>query len=802
MPSGNVTQSPVLGPEAIREALEVITHFGDDDVAFMYTSLVEERIQHPFYTRIARHTRRLHAMKDILSDVISSELEHSRRNAKTGAITEHSSEDAITNIQNDARSHSSVVRLVSFLFYRYLSAYRIESNRAFAEIINKTVRDIQRLQKRAMEYIADQFVDAEHASRQRILRSGMIAELKNDVEIVGRQSIVSEITRQITPQSKSFTLVSGAAGIGKTAVVCEAIRQGLSKKDFDALVWVKSPRSIFDIGQQIEQMLEVSVMNPEAFRSFTQNLEIIVVLDGAVLSASELKDTIYLLASCHTVMTSQLQYRNLNGFKRIILPDLPKALAIQLVHKLATNAGAEEGDIADAAARWAYDNAGGNPGQLQDFVRQYVLDSELIITNNMLARLLPRNDQAARQALITICIVGSQGLYKDELDSLDSLIDRQIIQFMVATSLVVYRKHRYYVEDSIIKLITSQIQAEEQQREVGEIIQQVANNLPTMKHHLQLMVADNLVSHRWRSNPFWDAPEFLLRYHTLARHSKAYDVWLDALLEITDSEINMEGHIYTTLAYVLRKLEKFTAAQSAAEFAIQSCGRNGNFIGMGWGMAESGAAHLATGAFEKASEMLQRSLEIAQRTNATELLDFVHSLFAELFFALGDLDAAAEHLAVIPTSWPMLLLQCDILIKLKRWNEAQATLRLLDNYDDDNREGANRQLGDVLILKGHFYFAQRSYSVAASYYRIASERFTLAQQFVRHARAITNTASCYLHDARKRNEGLRMLIENAKQQQMLDDAVGLAVTLSNLEHGRRLAERDGTEALDDQFGDL
>ena len=382
MPSGNITQQAVITPDSIRDAFNAITRPFDADVAFLYSSLVEEYLQNPKYDRIGPKSSRLNAMSDVIFDVMSESLGKTRRAVGVEPLPDVSQQNIIANIKADAQAHHLELAILSCYFYRYAANHRIESNTEFASIVGKSVRDVQRLLKRGLPRVVRQFINAEHASQHRTQRARIIAQLPDHRQHIGRDRLIHEIAELIRTQNHSFMILSGPPGIGKTAVACAAIREALDTHTFEAFVWIDRPESIENIKQTIQSAVEAPVDDTTAFRVFAQRVSVLLVIDDAQLSSNQLAECMHLLAYCHVLLTMQRAPHALQPHAKLIpLHDLSDDDARSIALEIALENGADP-ITAEQAADKALAEAGGNPQRIQWLTNRYISGYELIAINN------------------------------------------------------------------------------------------------------------------------------------------------------------------------------------------------------------------------------------------------------------------------------------------------------------------------------------------------------------------------------------------------------------------------------------
>lgn len=803
MPSGNVSQQTVITSESIRDAFNAIVRPYDADVVFLYSSLVEERLQHPKYNHIGPKSARLHAMIDVITDVMTESLQQARRAVGVEPYPNVFRHDIIANIQADAQANNSELAVLSCYYYRYVADPRIESNSEFGDIVGKSVRDIQRLLKRGLPRIVDRFIRAEHASLRRTQKALILAQLPNHRLVLGRDHLIDQVVNIIESQAHSFTILSGLPGIGKSAIICEAIKKVVENDTFAAFVWVDKPENIANVRQAILSFVEAPVSDVSAFRAFTQHVRILVILDDARLSPSQLAECVYLLEYCHVLMTTQRAPLSTQAqVRHIPIHDLPDESVRALAWEIAIGNGADT-IMAEQAANKALAEVGGNPQRIQWFTNQYISGHELITANNKIIQSTLEHDDGIFATLVLLCLTNKSGISEGQLYVIDNLASPRSVRSLTRNTLAYYRDGRFYAEDSIIKLVTSQGQPVHVRQEVGRVVDMILRSFQRFPEPLRASISDSLVTYRWMDNEYWDFVSFITKYHHLARQSSQLDSWLNALLTYSDAVEEPDGMVFTSMASILRRQDKYEAARLAATSAISRCGIKGDFAGLGWGTAELGAIHLVSGHYENAAQALQHGLDYAQRLGEIDLLNYVHSLLAKLFLDLGDYQSAAEHISHVPQSWTTLVLQCEIATQLGRWDQVYDALNLMDALHIDQPANQVIKSAEMVLQKGHLYFAQGLYRQAASFYQIASEKFGIGQQFVKQARAMTNVGACHIQERTKRGEGVQTLIGVLRHQQQLHDVVGMAATQKNLEFARILVESDDhrDERLDEQETD-
>jgi hypothetical protein len=151
------------------------------------------------------------------------------------------------------------------------------------------------------------------------------------VRLVGRERTWAQLQRLLAGAPPKHVQITGAAGIGKTALVQEAVRQQIDAGQIGHLIWVARPRSV----QEVLACAQTALPCALSLREYSGLLPVALVLDGIERLGAEATGLERLLDELGMVLVY------LTSRVRAETPDCP--------HRVATGPS----DAVDLVERWS-----------------------------------------------------------------------------------------------------------------------------------------------------------------------------------------------------------------------------------------------------------------------------------------------------------------------------------------------------------------------------------------------------------------------------------------------------------------
>ncbi len=766
----------------IRDALSSLIHptadeRGFDSLCALY--LVDEIRNHPDFPPTKK--ARKFAVFELLGDLIEEKLIYERglHNIQY-AEPEKSLEVALSRIQQDNLTDSMSLLGWSLLYYCYIQVDLNISFDCFAETIGLVERSLRRYRKHAIKRLHNELLLREQKARKQYKARRLLSRLPSVVssKLIGRQRETEQIYTLIADIKSPTILVTGAVGVGKTALVAKIIQSMLRiGKPYapQFLCWLEDPRSSdyvidwlhLDIGFESEQsnLQEWLMMYPT-----------IVVLDNANSLIEDDFGMKQLLEQLNPalvfIVTSS--YVVLDGLDSIIvLHELSKSDSMAYLQYLQHSSLFHMPELTEMEQTSVFEVAGGNPRAVM--LTAQLLNLGLIegpSSHDIIHDLYHKAIQYLSSGeILAWCafVLCPSGLI--HLADLFKVWGRLILPDHVHNLAV------HFIVESGRKLKTFRLPHSARQF----IIQAYNSNDDTYKKAVHVLLSD--LSNADNNAFVFKVINYILGLRWISIDTELQNKLLSKFtLEAGGGDL-MELHAQAVVlpyAISLRRRGKFAESLSILDNLVHESGRSGDFETQAFVCLEKAILLRLTGEYEPAVTLFENVKRAAERYGNELIRQRVLLDFAQVEIdrmdgnrALSQLEAL-QPVKKLPLRWHFLMAETYLLDE--QVDIAYQISRDLITHVEDDRS----RLGWIQALLGRCEMQRSNYDVANYHFKIALTYFDEQLDMVAYTRSLSNLGAAQTNLAAF-DEAHINLAKAQKLQQIIGDGLGLVTTNYNLD---------------------
>ncbi|MBC6934221.1 MAG: ATP-binding protein [Chloroflexi bacterium] len=766
---------PFISHETVRAALESLLYTSIEKPLspLQHLWLVDEYLTH-LDIPLIQHDRSF-ALNAILTEMISDELQALRHNLGLSPLRQDTSADSLlSTLAADAASASPELIGWDWLYCRYVRVDLNISQTTFCSTLHLDERTLRRYQQHALKRFTEKLIQAEWAARvqqrKRRLYSEMPSFSGHNI-FIGRDELLNHILNVL--QTSPHVLLTGAAGVGKTALAQVLLHRQIETQAFEQLIWIGQPETVeFARHQLYERLL------PEARRirlqDYLQLYRVAIVLDGIErLDAEAFKSLLDELAAAQVILTSR-QHFALPDCAHIIVPELSPADAAALFQTWLEINYPEKEDWPDEAL---WQEVGGNPLAISLMAQNiHIFNREALIAHSVeqlfvesYARLTPE----ARRAWFALALCPPGVVNIDHLLNIwPSHISRGAVAELLRKHLLEpagFMQTSAILTSSARNFIASQNRGEAKAiiRElIGELVptQPLAPYLYEVLEHILLAGWLEIDSEQRRNwiNAIWR--EGLQRGR--------YAVWKH-LFQTHSHLLNPPAQI--AYAVCLRKVGEWGQAQQVLETIIFQAGRAGAFPDQAGASLELAVLLRQAGAYERATVLLARAERIARRYQDRDLLRAVEIEKAQIAVDRGDTQNALAILSLLPQSRRVRFLLGETWLLVKQAEPCRTAAHQLILETSDNPA----ELASAYTLLARVCEQAEDWEAARLYFSSAVTLLETQHDLFALARAQVNLGALMMH-AESWDEAHYLFTAAEAIQERMNDRVALEVTRHNL----------------------
>ncbi len=240
---------PVIDVVAVRQALDGLLYSTRirSTTSLENLWLVDQALLDPDHPSVGEG--RAYELAIVLTDLIAHQLARHRRASGLPLPPDSPSRaEAFAQIALDGQTANIELMSWSWLYYRYV---RVELGITLAEYEAAAAiepRTRRRYREHALRRLTQQLIARERAARRALRKQRLLARLPSapPTRLFGREREVATLTQALIQPSTRIVQVNGAAGLGKTTLVREAVRTLIEADQLTQLAWIRSPESAAD----------------------------------------------------------------------------------------------------------------------------------------------------------------------------------------------------------------------------------------------------------------------------------------------------------------------------------------------------------------------------------------------------------------------------------------------------------------------------------------------------------------------------------------------------------------------------
>ncbi len=741
--------------------------------------LVEERILDRAMPRTA-HARTF-ALYDVLIELIETEFAAVRR---AHNLPTPESEWQIAQY-HDALIRDSVLNnplLIEYSLLYHIYArpdLAVEAANA-AEWLNVSVRTIERHLDSGVKRFTYDLIAAERAARRANQRRLLLNRLPSSKGrfFAGHEVLFAHANALLSQRSPAHLLLTGNAGIGKTAFAETLIRQWIEGNLIADVIWIEAP----DYAAQLRAALE-SCLIPDGLRIDLRDVltrapqPIVIVCDRCERllerDANALDELLLEGDSAVYILTSRRYEALTNIGMSIEISPLTFPDAYRLLKQTWNEV---EGDpLTEHEAEALYGELGGNPEALITVARRRNVETwgqiRHLIHMRTFGDVWSAVQPDSRRLWVMASVCGT-----DLANTLTMTRDAGIAEvdacFAELRRWSVVEPESDQLTVGALRYIESASQTEEQvSAEIMWVLQQIESTLGSGVRTNYLLV-ENILHRRWLPFDTQRRNAWVLvgAQEGVERGNAA--LWAEWLRQLPVTE-----HTYETMRWysvALRRLGRWNDAAQVLDEVINSSGHKGMFAEQARAIVELAVIERFGGRFDHALALFEQAANTASRY-APELLTRLALERGRILLDRSASAQALDALASLPETAEVLLLKCEAYLLSGFFGECRKLAELLLQHDL-----SDAQCAALHTLIGRSYAGDGDHETAQRYFASSLGIAERSGDPLAIARAQGNFgAGLYQLE---NNEDARVALEYAAGElRRLGDRVGLAVALHNLQ---------------------
>ncbi len=331
--------APFISRKDVAAALHslVYTTREPDTEALSQLLLIDLRVNAP--SMPASDEARSFALRELLAEEIGTALSEQRANFGLDPADDREDADqARESIASDRDAGATLLIAWSLLYYRYVRADLDFAVEDLADAYGIEARTVTRYGNYGTRVLTHRLIRLEKAARRDQRQRRLLAALPYSaaLHLIGREQLLDDLENQLPSLSPCHLLVSGASGIGKTALVQELLRHFIERDLLDQLLWIDAPLSI----QFVRERLTEELLQEGGAISLREHLllyRVAVVIDDAgslVASASDIDVLLRDLGAAVVVLINPVGMPANRFALHLALPEIESAAAERMMTEL------------------------------------------------------------------------------------------------------------------------------------------------------------------------------------------------------------------------------------------------------------------------------------------------------------------------------------------------------------------------------------------------------------------------------------------------------------------------------------
>jgi tetratricopeptide (TPR) repeat protein len=777
MPNGELY--PFLSQKTVRMALDGLVHPTVSTVSPLESLLlVDQFLANPDFPATAG--ARSFAVHYILTTMITEQLRrHRRALSLTDPELEMTPVTGLEALQADAAHRGPDLIGWSLLYHRYVRVDLHLNIERLLETIAVDERTLRRYQNHAIGRLTERLIAAEWQARIQQRKRRLYAALPAAFSppLIDRQEAFAQW--RAVSESVSMPrhiLVTGPAGIGKTAFVQEAIRQQIDAEKLDQLVWLEHPISFEFIYHYLNESL-LSEGSRIQWREYLLLYNTAFVLDGVEHLLPDHRRFDHLLealSAAFVVLTSAVFYPLSRVITHIALHELSASETSELV-RVATMRVPDADMSAEALRVW--ERVGGNPLAVrlmaQDITfSKFDLDVAPAL-GGLYDALYAQLSPPQRRAWVAFALLPDEGIEPENL----YVIWSHYIQMPEVGALM-----RHYIIEPVrekLRLLTS---ARGYIHDGWQHNADIQANVSELIAALDLFLAHDptttlpIIQYLLLTNFIGGDESLALRWVNLAwKHGIRrghYAIWRSILERYQTTSLELS----TAFGVCLRRLGDWSAAQEVFLKTIHDSGNQGKFLEQAKALIEWSILLRYQGNYLRAIECLDKAQRTISRSGDLELQRYIFLERAQIALDSHDSSAAKECLTdIVLHDGRSLALLAEAHILAGDWQTGRAFAQQAAGILANDKAALAR----VYTIVGRSHELEGDLDGAHTYFANALTLLESSEDPFALARAQCNLGALLMRETAYK-EAEQLLKSAETIQSKLGDRVALAGTRHNL----------------------
>lgn len=782
MPSGK--EPPFISQENVRAALEGLLYASVEKPPnpMLHLLLVTQLAAHPAAPP-GPHVLEF-SLNSLLTTIITDELRSLRHTLGLSPLAfDVTFESVLIILQTDGEIDSPELTGWDWLYYHYVRIDLNIGHEIFCQATHIEDRTLRRYQQHAIKRLTQRLIHDEWQMRAEQRNRRLYSELPGEGRqlLIGRTEILSQIEGALQTAYPQHVCITGAAGVGKSALAEAILRRQIQQERLEDLIWLYKPVSAAFIREYLTERLlpETGQMSLHEYLQLYPTAIVMDNVEEVLLSdLSALQSLLTELNPALVILTSRV-YTKLPEAIHISLNDLKELEAEEFI----THSLQQSGNFEASEIDWyqIYGQVGGNPLAIKLFVhnlhffekRFTTLRSAEELFKTIYGQLNPLQQQHWFMfALLPPGMATTKQLTDVwpillSNDSLTALLQNHLIEgvrpfqmgFMLSTTARRFIEAQYHTND-----------------QAHLVIQALIDSLNLDSPHVSMHLADTLeylLGCDWLEIDLERRRRWLL---LLWQHGLTGEHWLiwRSLFESQLQALTSDQELLLAYGVCLRRLGHWSSARQIFEMLIFQTGRQGAFLRQAQTLLELAILSRYEGEYEKAQVFAMRAENIAARSKETYLLDNLKLERAQIAIDSGDLRGAIGLASTLPNSKRSWYLQSEILLLHGHFERSRALAQqILTETNCKNGEQARLQtlIGRTYEKQDNRENAQFHFGTALTLLENEHDPFALS-------RAQTNLAAVLIQLSAW-DEARQLLTQAEATQSQLNDRLALEITRHN-----------------------
>ena len=777
MPDGDGnSQSIYISDASVQAALDTFrfTATKKSFQAICTLSIVDEWLINPDVPPIDR--AREVAVQELLTSIVKQQLEQQLRILNVDQLNlPETRVDALELIQNLSTPHASTLNDWLFLYFHYIRSDLDISLEQFADAISLDPRSVRRNRKKIITRFKQLIISKEIAVRQKYRKQRLLTTLpfKNS-PFVGYQSEIEQLHHLLEADTCRRIIVAGDSGLGKTRFIQKILRDLIEDDCLESIIWINKPPSVQYIYDRLYEEL-IPENTALAIRQIMFEYRTVIVLDqiNRLQNSAEwevlLNDLSYGLVFISTSTYLRLEIGDVYVQMRPLTKEESYEfidISIQFDTDVVVKRVLDKIDT-------IYNFAKGYPSlllyavkrvRISDFrfSQKLPLKSMVTIFNNLA--------DVHKHIWCLLALLSTDGIRQDNMNVLLNKLGATLAP-LLELYIVLPDNDRYTLTHQAKLFIFKSIEKETFAVSLSGLFDvlssmQVAlsDRLIHIYEHI-LLNDSNLLGQQHKQ-------DWLTQLWERGVEQGHFAIWGELLREYAKYE---DLSLQLGYGICLRRLSRFSEAESVFISAIQICGIKGEFEIQHSLLIELAVLFRLQGNYDKALAHLERATTLLTKHESVRLYQKLYREYVQIEVDRKSASTALAYLRYIQSDLLRLHFLCEIQYLHSDYKASQS------NVLDLLRRSPENSTPDLYMLLSRCYQALEKYHDSAEYITIALNYFDKQHDVYGKARALCNLGSLLIH-SKDYKQAQELLTEAKDIQIRLNDRVGLQVTQHNINH--------------------